>query len=199
MFNPLSNQDLARLHAKFVVPIVVDHMLHDEEQLDEVAEHAMNEILFDLCPDTALLCIAMCARHVARATDHLLISKSLEAQATQIIEEYGPLWLMHEANPASMDGESIRELLCFIPEDLEALRDLLEATMSELEEDHCVAAILCDILSLQADHHRDMAELELDHLNIPAQSRELVEQAKSYGDNVVAFPVIQRGARQLRP
>src|SRR5688500_4934971 len=99
MLNPLTDHDLARLHAKFVVPIVVDQILKDEEPLDDIAEHAINEILFELCPDTALLCLAMCARHVAEATVNLPISRALANQCDQIIEEYGPLWLAHEQNP----------------------------------------------------------------------------------------------------
>mgnify|MGYP006909089471 CR=1 FL=1 len=199
MFNPLNDQDLARLHAKFVVPIVIDQMLRDEEPLDEIAEHAMNEIFLDLCPDTALLCLALCARHIARATTHLPASRALESQAGQIIDEYGPLWMAHEANPAAMNPATVRELLCYIPEDLEALRDLLELTLNELEEDHCVAAILCDILSLQADHHRDMAELELAQLSLLPQSREDTETQKFYGDNVIAFPLVNRLQRHSAP
>ena len=192
MFDPISDHDLAKLHAKFVVPIVVDQMLRDEEPLDDVAEHAINEILFDLCPDTALLCLAMCARHIARNTAELKISRALDVQAEQIIDEYGPIWLAHEASPGALDNEEIKELLCFIPEDFEALHDLFEATLGALEEDHCIAAILCDILSLQADHHRDMAELELQQLNLQPQSREIIETAKTHGDNVIAFPLMPR-------
>lgn len=54
-FNSLSAHDLAKLHAKFVVPIVIDQMLCNKEPLDDVAEHAINEIFAELCPDTALL------------------------------------------------------------------------------------------------------------------------------------------------
>jgi hypothetical protein len=197
MLNPLTDHDLARLHAKFVVPIVVDQILKDEEPLDDIAEHAINEILFELCPDTALLCLAMCARHVAEATANLPISRALANQCDQIIEEYGPLWLAHEQNPQGLDNKTIKELLSFIPEDLEALRDLLDATLAALEEDHCLAAILCDILSFQADHHSGLAEIELQNINVRPQSRPVVELAKKHGDNVIPFPLAIRAARQL--
>ncbi len=188
MFNPLSDHDLARLHAKFIVPIVVDHMLRDEEPLDDIAEHAMNEILFELCPDTALLCIAMCARHIATKMSDLPIGRALSAEAEKITDEYGPLWLAHEQNPDNLDDDAIMDLLVHIPEDLEALRDLLEATMAELNEDHCIAAILCDILSLQADHHRDIAELELQSLNLHPQKRVSAKNIDCGGDNIIPFP-----------
>ncbi len=201
MFAPLNDQDLARLHAKFIVPIVIDQMLNEQETLDDIAEHALNEIFFDLSPDTALLCLALCGRHLANNTAELPISKALEAQAQQIIDEYGPIWLAHEKNPYSLNKSAVKDLLCYIPEDLEALRDLFEATIGELEEDHCTAAILCDILSLQADHHRDMAELELQELDLTPQSREEQRQtseAIASADNVIIFPgsAAARMARQ---
>lgn len=199
MLEPLSDHDLARLHAKFVVPMVVDQMLRDEEPLDDVAEHAMNEILFELCPDTALLCIAMCARHIARDTEHLSISKALTLETDQIINEYGPLLIAHEKEPHRLNDDEIKAILIHIPEDFEALRDLLEATMGELEEDHSTAAILCDILSIQADHHRDMAEIELQSLNLRPQNRPQEPEQKSElgGENIIAFPIKKRALRQL--
>ncbi len=198
MFNPLSDQDLAKLHAKFVVPIVIDQMLKDEEPLDDVAEHAMIEIFTELCPDTALLCLAMCAQHIARDTHHLPVGKALGMEAEKIVEEYGPHWLAHEANPDNLDNSAVVDLLVHIPEDLECLRDLLEATMGELEEDHSIAAILCDILSLQADYQRDMAEIELQQLNLAPQSRPVLEVVESSGgDNVIAFPFSAKQRRQM--
>lgn len=197
MLEPLTDHDLARLHAKFVVPIVIDQILKDREPLDDIAEHAINEILFELCPDTALLCLALCARHVADATAHLPISKGLARQSDQIIEEYGPLWLAHEQNPQGLDDAQVRELLSFIPEDLEALRDLLGATLSALDEDHCLAAILCDILAFQADHHCGLAELELQNIRVRPQSRPAVELAKRHGGNIIPFPLAVRPGRQM--
>ena len=197
MTEPLSDHDLARLHAKFVVPIVVDQMLRDEEPLDDIAEHAMNEILCEFYPDTALLCLAMCARHIARETAFLPISRALAIQAGQIIDEYGPIWIAHEKNQDSLDDTTIQDLLTYIPEDFESLRDLLEATMAALEEDHSIAAILCDILSQQADFHRDIAESELLALHLRPQSRE-TETASTApaSDNIIPFPSRSRRSRQ---
>lgn len=189
----LNDNDLAKLHAKFIVPIVIDQMLRDEEPLDEIAEHAMNEILCDFYPDSALLCIALCARHIAQQTWHLNISRALKIEADQIIEEYGPLWIAHEQNPEACDDLAVYDLLMNIPEDFEVLRDLLEATLSEIEEDHCVAAILCDILSLQADYHRDLADAEL--LSLSLKPHKKAEHSFTPGGtpdeacgNVIPFP-----------
>jgi len=196
MLKPLSDHDLARLHARFVVPIVVDQILKDQEPLDDIAEHAINEILFEFCPDTALLCLAMCARHIADATAHLPISRALVIQCDQIVEEYGPLWLAHEQSPEKLDNQAVKEVLSFIPEDLEALRDLLDATLGALDEDHCLAAILCDVLSFQASHHCGLAERELQNINVRPQSRPVVDLAKRHG-NVIPFPLAVRASRLL--
>jgi len=197
MASTMTDHDLAWLHAKFVVPIVIDQILKDQEPLDDIAEHAINEILFELCPDTALLCLAMCATHIADATGHLPISRGLKNQCSQIIDEYGPLWLAHERSPEKLDNESVKEQLSFIPEDLEALRDLLDATLDALGEDHCVAAILCDILGFQSDHHCGLAEVELQNIKVRPQSRPSVDLAKKHGDNVIPFPFAIRTGRQF--
>lgn len=187
MLNAVNHQDLARMHAKFVLPIVVDSMLRDEEILDDEAEYAMNEILFELCPDTALLCLAMCARHIAGAAAHLPVGLALRHESEKIIGEYGPVWLANESNPAALDSRAVRDLLSFIPEDFEGLRDLLDATAESLEEDHCIAAILCDILSFQAAHHASMAEIELQSLNIEPKTRPSLEKTAGRHDNVIPF------------
>ncbi len=194
MLTPLNRHDLARLHAKFVVPIVVDRMLHDEETLDDIAEHAMNELLAELCPDTALLCIALCARHVAKTVPDLPAGGTLALAADKIADEYGALWLAHERDPDSLADSAVEQTLAHIPEDLETMRDLLDALMADLEEDHCVAAILCDILSAQADYHKDLALVELAQINLRPAPRPAEDSAPAPAataedtDNVIVFP-----------
>lgn len=193
---PLSIVETVRLQADLVVPVVVIRMLDDREPLDDVAEYAMNEIMFDMSPDTALLCIALCGAGIAESISALPAAGGLKIQCAQIIEEYGPLWLAHGTHAESLDNATVRELLSFIPEDLESLRDLLDAALGEMEEDHCVAAILCDILSLQADHHRLLAEQELAKINIRRQSRPRVEFARRHGANVIPFPAHGQNGRE---
>ncbi len=187
----ITDQDRAKLHAKFILPIVVDNMLQDQETLDDVAEYAMNEILSELCPDTALLCIGLCATHIAAHTAHLPISRALSSQAEAIIEEYGGLWLAHDTG-TPMDPAAICDQLSCIPEDLEALRDLLEATISALEESHSIAAILCDILALQAETHCQLATIELEQMNIRPpnnkQKRPHSAVPAATTDNIIPFP-----------
>ena len=166
MLKELNDNELAKLHAKFVVPVAVDQMLHAQEALDDVAEYTMHDIIGSLQPDTALLCIAMCAQHVSAHCGHLLIAHALRAEADMVVNEYGPLWLANEAGAQNLREEEIIRLLRHIPEDLEALGDLLEATCAELDENAPIPAILCDILMTQARAHMEFAELELATLGL---------------------------------
>lgn len=194
MFEQLGSTDLAKLQAKFIVPIVVDQMLRDEEPLDDIAEQAMNDILSELQPDTALLCIALCARHIASSANHMPEGKALAIEAEKIVDEYGPLWITYEQNEQSMDPVIVREILSYIPEDMESLYELIENLQSALEEDHCIAAILCDILCGQIEIHAIETEKQLQALNLSPQERQprhfLQEQQpkQTYTDNVIAFP-----------
>jgi len=165
----LNEHELAMLHAKFVLPIVVDHMLRDEEPLDDIAEHAMNEMLSEMQPDTALLCVALCGSHIAGQTNGAPMGKALAIACNNIIDDYGPLWISHEQNsPHQADMQTVTDQMSYLPEDLETMRDLMLAVMDEMEETHCMAAILCDILSTQAECHRLEAEIQLATMNITA-------------------------------
>jgi hypothetical protein len=198
MTGQIAESTLAKLHAKFVVPVAVERMLRGEEPLDDVAEYALNDIIGELQPDTALLCLALCAQHVATRLSYLPIARTLLMQAETIIGEYGPVWLANEAGSTLPNEKSLRALLSHIPEDLEALGDLLGATLGELDDDSTsVAAILCDILSGQAAAHKETAEAELDQIMASAPLRPSAggakkpvraEKAANLGDNVILFP-----------
>lgn len=151
---------LARLHAEFVVPVVMARILRGEEELDDVAEYAMNEIMGELPPDTALLCIALCSQQVAAHLHHLPIARTLRIMADLVVNEYVPVCLAAESGNEPAKAE-LAALLSRVPEDLEALADLLGATIGELDETRLTAAILCDILREQARACKDIAEADL--------------------------------------
>lgn len=195
IINPLTEKELALLHAKFVVPLVAHDMLRGLEPLDDVAEYAMHDIMGELQPDTALLCVALCAQQVGAQTAHLAIGKTLQSQAERIVGEYGPLWMAYERGEIEMNDEAVAELLANIPEDLEAMGDLLLALCGELEEDSAIAAILCDILGAEAHMHMEFAEMQLETLSLlddelpelPAEQMSMEAQG-----NVVPFPQYRR-------
>jgi hypothetical protein len=188
MLDTLDHNERAKLHAKFIVPIVIDAMLRGDEALDDVAEYSIHEILSELAPDTALLCIALCAQHLAAGANNLLIAHALHAEADMIVNEYGPHWLAHEAGARALRDRELRELLSFVPEDLEALGDLLEGLEAELDESRAIAAILCDILKTQARSHMEAAESELAAIDDarPGGGR------AGAGGNVIPFPMAAR-------
>ena len=194
MFEELSNTDLAKLQAKFIVPIVVDQMLRDEEPLDDIAEQAMNDIISELQPDTALLCITLCARHIAASTNTLPEAQALAIESKKIINEYGPLWIAYENGGETMNPAIVREILSYIPEDMESIYALMENLLSALEEDHCIPAILCDVLCGQLEIHITEAENQLQAVNVTPQNRpEKTQQQEQpvYTDNIIAFPLAQ--------
>jgi len=185
----LSDRDLAALHVRFVVPMAVAAILRGEEPMDDVSEFMINDILDNLEPDTALICIALCAQRVAALTAHVAIGRAMGSEADRIVNEYGSVWLAHEGGRISMDDAALRAHLSHIPEDVESLGDLLMATGAELmEEADAVPAILCDILGAQAHVHREKAEIELERHGLT--DRELPElPAGAGGSNVIRFPL----------
>ena len=189
----IKQEDLVRLEARFVLPVIIQAMLKGEETLDDIAEYAINEMLDEFYPDTSLLCLALCARHIAASTDHTLISKALMIEADNIIQDYGVQWLVDgSAKDLSydLDHDELLAQLEHIPEDLEALADLFDATIQALDENHMPAAILLDILSEHARWQQSQAEdllFKLTHSpDLPAH---IVAQSQNASDdNVIPFP-----------
>lgn len=191
----LSKQELASLHAKFVVPLVVQDMLRGVEPLDDVAEYSMHDVIGELQPDTALLCVALCAQNLGAHLAHLSLGAVLQGCAERIVDEYGPLWVAHEQKKAQMDDLAVANVLVNIPEDLEEMGDLLLALCGELDEEkHAVAAVLCDILAAEAHMHMEFAEMQLEKMALlDREFPDIPEQpVQATGGNVVAFPQFRR-------
>lgn len=185
MIRALTDDDLARLHAKFVVPLAVSGMLRGDEELDDGAEYALQDIIAQLQPDTALLCMALCAQHIAIGTSHVPVGRALGLEAGKLVEEYGPLWLAHEAGKPDIDPDMVDAAIAEVPGNLELMRDLFEAACGVLGEEMAVPAILCDILARQADMHREYAELALDRVYYS----EKPGTPTAAGSNVIPFPL----------
>lgn len=188
LIKPLDDGDLAMLHAKFVVPLIVSDILYGHEKLDDVTEYAMEDILTALEPDTALLCLALCAQHVAVHTGHLPIAGVMGLEANRIVEDYGPFWLAYVSGMAQLDDRVLQDILRHVPEDLEALGDMLLAVAGDLDEAHAIPAILADILGQAAHAHRDMAESRIEDMEA-----RYAEKIASAAGNVILFPGAHRG------
>lgn len=199
MTNYLTDQELALLHSEFVVPLVVGDMLRGLEPLDDTAEYTIHTIMGELYPDTALLCIALCGQHLAPHIAHLPIGKVLAAEADKLVEDYGGVWLSYRDGDAIPDEATARFILNHVPEDLESMRDLFLTGCGELDENHVIATILCDILAEQADLHRDAAEQQLEalsHAASPDQTGSDIASSFEQSGNVIPFPGHQAALRQ---
>ena len=188
----LTDQQLATLHARFVVPIAVQMILNDSEQLDDACEAALHECLSELKPDTGLLCLALCAQHVAAAAGESPIVKMLSISASRMADEYGAALLAE----AGRGGEPLSDqdammLLYQIPEDLEELATLMDAVLAQADP-HSPEGLLCDILSVQAMVHAERANHELAELSFLNQEKRTPikkpRQIERLAENVIVFP-----------
>lgn len=181
----LSDQQLALLHTRFVVPVITGQILRGNERLDDVTEYSFNTVLSDLEPDTALLCIALCAQNLSAHCGKLPSARMLRLGTDRIVEDYGALWLATDSG-VPVDEDHIATAISFIPEDLESMAHLLEATLTDLPPESVNAAKLCDLLAGQAIAHIDIAEQKLEQHSLPVSRRAALK------GNVIEFPVMQR-------
>lgn len=192
----LNDQQLATLHARFVVPIAIQMILNDTEQLDEACESALHECLSELQPDTGLLCLALCAQHVAGAAPVSPIVKMLAISAARMADEYGAALLAESgrgAEPLS-DCDALL-LLQQVPEDLEELATLLDAVLAQADP-HSPEGLLCDILSVQALVHAERAGHELAELSFLNPEKHTARPSRQtpmrtlerLAENVIVFP-----------
>lgn len=175
----LSDNDRTRLRTDFVVPLIIGQMFAGLEPLDDVAEYTIHDIVGDLKPDCGLLCVALCAAEIASHYESLPVAGILALESERIINEFGRLWLRDK-----IDAAEIRQSLVHIPEDLEVLADLLDATQAEITDTDITARTLCDMMALQARFHAESAEEELQRIKLAPLPRQAVETGK-----VIPFPV----------
>ncbi|MGZ9108886.1 MAG: hypothetical protein ACXW4B_08720 [Micavibrio sp.] len=187
MSQGLSEKEIIRLHRELVAPVAVHEILAGRDTLDETAQYTLDVLIAEFQPDTALLCIALCAAHVAQLhSTRLPIAGSLGFEASRIVHEYGPLWLLHADRRLSPAHESrVIDLLEQMPEDFEALADLLDAMRGHLIEGSD-SALLCDMLSQNAHGFIDFLEHQAEEDKIAAQKSKL-RNLEVHG-NVITFP-----------
>lgn len=183
----LTNAQIIRLHRELVAPMAVYQILKGHDELDETALYTLDVMLAEFQPDTALLCIALCAAHIADLhQDAMPLAGSLGFEAGRIVHEFGPLWLDNADHRLGVEQEGrVIDLLDQMAEDFEALADLLEAVRAHLIET-TDSAMLCDILSQNAQGF-------MDYLEHQAKEAEIIEhhyllQNLEVDGNVITFP-----------
>lgn len=183
----LHDQQLARLHAKLVVPMAIGDILYTENAMAADIQYGLHEALSEMDPDAALLAICLAARHITmRFAPHIPVAVILEVEAEKLVIEYGSEWL-NNIDDGPVDEDSLYDLLRFLPEDLECVADLLDSLKLLIQDSHEAAAQLCDILSIQARAHMEIADFMMSQIEQPS---EIVMQTHSEGvqDNIIIFP-----------
>lgn len=189
----LNDTQLALLHTHLVVPLAIGDILYGELALTDDVQYELHEALSEVDPDSALLAIAVGAKHIAQALqENSPIAAALSIECDKILDEYGPEWLSNY-HKGPVDEDRLYDLLQHIPEDLESLADLLDTLCLGVEDAEDPVKKLCDILSIQARAHMEIADFILTELayeegeNLAgAYSAHMVPDK---ADNIILFPI----------
>lgn len=187
----LSDRDLAFVATELQVPLIVTDILDGRGELSGEDHYGLHDMISDLHPDSALLAIAISARKIARV--YQTASPAIQVlvmECDRIIDEYGDLWIQNAQDQSINEGD-IYNILVHTAEDLEGLAELLELNSDFLEAKDGQAAVLCDILSIQAKAQALVAE-ELIETVATAATKQAPKMpsipAAIALDNVIPFP-----------
>lgn len=187
MMDYLTDTEIIKLHRGLVAPMAVYQILKGHDSLDETALYALDIMLAEYQPDTALLCIALCAAHIAELhRGKIPLAESLGMEAGRIVHEFGPYWLANAEDrlPSSQENNVI-DLLDRMAEDFEALSDLLGAVRVYLS-DSTDSAQICDILAQNAQSFMDYLDYQAKEERMVAHH--LMLKNLEVRGNVITFP-----------
>lgn len=187
----LSEIELAKLTNRLQVPLVVQDILDGRDALSPDVQYGLHEILSDYQPDSALLCIALSARKIAAAfakkSPNMAVMKM---ECDRMLADYAEMWIRH-AEDKNLDNNLVFDTLESIPEDLEALAELLEINMHILRGGHEDISAICEILAVQARAQVLIADTFIDLMEQDIEAQDPVQANAGYGamnDNVIPFP-----------
>ena len=186
----LSEFELAKLTNTLQVPLIVQDILDGEGMLSPDVQYGLHEVLSDYQPDSALLCIALSARKIAAAFQHTSPNMAvLKIECDRMIADYAELWIDH-AEKKNVDNNLVFDTLEQIPEDLEALAELIEVNLGGLRGTHEDLAGLAEILAVQARAQVLIADTFIDMFENETREETLVAEAPliAENDNVILFP-----------
>lgn len=185
----LSDRDLAKLTNTLQVPLIVQDILDGQASLAPDVQYGLHEILSNYQPDSALLCIAISARKIAAQ----FINRSpnmavLKMECDRMIADYAELWLSH-AEEDHLDDNVVFDTLEQIPEDLEALAELLDINMPVLRAHSDDIAGVAETLAVQARAQVLIADTFIDLMDQDSDDDfEPQQTLQAYNDNVIQFP-----------
>jgi len=203
----LTSEQIEHLHAKLIVPIAVNDILNYGLEVEPDMQYGLHEALSEIDPDSALLAIALSAQHIAQfARNSYPIASGLYNESNQIVSDYGPDFIK-DLKRGTLAEKDFLDVLMTVPEDLEALADLLDALSSEYEDELAPVVTLANLLSIQARAHMEIANYILEEagriesegmpsFSIQEKKPDTFEQEIqataqkniSAGDNIILFP-----------
>lgn len=197
MRNKITDKTRAIMINRLHVPAIIDDIISGKEELTSELEYSLHDLIADMQPDSALLCIATCAQKIANS--YILASASMHVmhvETERMIEDYADLWVKN-ALDKHVDEHSALDALSNITEDLECLADLLSLNLSFLKAKDKIAVKLFDILQIQATSHQMIADEffraislaigNYNHNSI-AQSIVPIAIANTQTHNIIPFP-----------
>ena len=202
----VTKEDVARLHAYLVVPVAVSDALMAATPLEGETQYGLHVALSEIDPDSALLAIALSAHRIAcEFAKEIPVATALKMESDKIIQDYAPDWLAHyHSHP--VQGDDLYDLLSHVPEDLEAMADLLESLQASIRDENNPAHTLCAVLAIQARAHMEIADYVLTELEneevanlmdgetfdgvCKIAPEALVDNAA--GGNIILFPIHRR-------
>jgi len=187
----LSDKELARLTNTLEVPLIVQEILNGETMLSPDVQYSLHEIISNYQPDAALLCIALSARKIASRYQNQSPNMAvMKIECDRIITDYARIWMDH-ATKQNLDDNLVLDTLEQIPEDLEAIAELIEINMAILNIQSEDTAGLAEILAVQAHAQALIADTFIDMIdqnNEPAITETIALPVQAYNDNIIPFP-----------
>lgn len=201
MFNSLPKDQIDQLQQHLIVPLAVADIIKHDLDVEPEMQYGLHMALSEIDPDSALLAIALCARDLAdKWIEDTYIASALQKETNEIINEYGPTWLRY-LKRGPMPQEVFKSLLNTVPEDLEALADLMDALCADLENENSSTFILASLLSIQARAHMEIADFMLEEIRREQYIRNDAPQGDGglseedeidldahTGNNIILFP-----------
>ncbi len=200
MNKDLSQNEIDQLRQHLIVPLAVGDILHHDLPVEEDMQYGLHMALSEIDPDSALLAIALCAQDIAsKAMMRAPIAAALYQEAAHILEEYGSTWLHHHRT-GPMPENDFESILQTVPEDLEAMADLMDALIADLNEDNSNITLLGNLLSIQGRAHMEIADYILTEIEYErllsatdqqeerAGQRDQIDLDAHIGNNIIVFP-----------
>lgn len=196
MFEQLKPDHLDLLEQNPIVPLAVGDILKHDLPVEPDMQYGIHLALSEIDPDSAVLAIALCALEIAEKFYlEVPIASALKKEAQDIIGNYAPNWIYHHQH-GPMQSEIYNSILSDVPEDLEALADIMDALAADLDSRYENIESLIHILSIQARAHMEIAEYLLLEMDFEKEI-EYCEQDDApapklnhaHGDNIILFPI----------